>query len=71
MAELPLEMEACTECGEATIVALTEPDGRPVRFNARALKGWRLVRVTPSHAVGMPTDVHEPHSLTCKAVNRT
>ncbi len=65
-----METEACPECAELTIVALAEPDARPVRFNARALRGWRIVEVTKSHSAALPTDVHEPHSLTCKAVNR-
>ncbi len=66
-----MDSQPCDECKELTITVLTEPDARPLRLNARAVKAWRLVQVSPSHPVGMPVEVHEPHSLTCKAVNRT
>ncbi len=66
-------VEKCPECDDSTIVALTEPEAKPVRFNARATRCWRIVNITngPNGNVATPIDVHEPHSLTCKAVNRT
>lgn len=65
--------EPCPECKEPTIVALAEPEAKPMRLNARATKAWRVVNITagPNGNVAMPIEVHEPHSLTCKAVNRT
>jgi len=66
-----METEVCPDCGEATILALAEPDARPLRFNARPIRGWRLLQVTESHGAAVPTEVHEIHSATCKAVNRS
>ncbi len=53
-----------------TVLALTEPDGRPVVFDAQAIKSWRLVSVA-SYSVAQPVEAHTPHSLTCKSINRT
>lgn len=53
-----------------TISALAEPDARPMRFDAQAVRGWRLVKVTQSYGSALPTEVHMPHALTCKTVHR-
>ncbi len=66
------ETTTCAECGEVVIDALVEPEARPARFNARASKLFRIVQVTKSAngSIAVPTEVHDLHSSTCKAVQR-
>jgi len=65
-----MKTEPCPECREMTIVTLAEPEGRPIRLNVGALRFFRLVPVSASNAFAVPTDVHESHVATCKAINR-
>lgn len=65
------EVNPCPECGSMTILALAEPDARPVVFDAQASKGWRIVEVTPSYCAAIEQLVHAPHSLSCKPAKRT
>jgi hypothetical protein len=66
-----MEIQPCTECGAMTFMVLTEPDGKPVVFDAQATKAWHMQKITPSHSVGVPLDVHTPHVLSCKHINRS
>lgn len=42
----------------------------PARFDLPAVRGWRAIEVSPSYTAAVPIDVHMPHLLTCKAINR-
>lgn len=66
-----MQTETCPDCGQVVVVALVEPDARPMRFDTTAQTRFRLVNITEQHAVAMPTPVHEQHVLTCHKINNT
>ncbi len=63
--------EICDACGLPVLVILSEPDGKPIRLDPQPRRMLRIVQVTAMHSVAVPTEAHDVHVATCKAINNT
>ncbi len=61
--------EMCEGCNMPVLVILSEPEGKPIRLDTQPRRMLRIVQVTALHSVAVPTEVHEIHVATCKAIN--
>jgi hypothetical protein len=61
--------EMCDHCSLPVLVILSEPEGKPIRLDPQVRRMMRIVAVTALHSVAVPTEVHELHAITCKAIN--
>ncbi len=59
----------CEHCKTPLIEIISEPEGKILRFDSARRVAWRMVEVTGTHTVAVPTEVYDLHVLTCKAIN--
>jgi len=64
-------VETCEKCHQQVLRMMVEPEEKTALFDPMPMQRYRVLEITPSFKVMVATPVHEIHTATCKAINRT